>query len=145
MRYIYPVNLEQDEDSLYVASARDIPEALTEGSSKEEALGEMSEALGAALAGYAVAGRSLPTPSPTQAGEFAVPVAPLAAAKLALRTAMQEQHISNVALAARLGVSEGAVRRLVNPDHDSRLDGIVSALAALGHGLIIEDYPQALA
>ena len=28
---------------------------------------------------------------------------------------------------------------LVDPDHASRLDGIVAALVAIGHGLIIED------
>ena len=68
-----------------------------------------------------------------------VAVAPLVAAKLALRSAMQEQLLSNVALAQRLGVSEGVIRRLVNPDHASRLDGVVAALAAIGRGLIIED------
>jgi antitoxin HicB len=46
---------------------------------------------------------------------------------------------SLVALARRLDVSEAAVRRLVDPDHASRLDGIVTALSALGHHLIIED------
>ena len=74
-----------------------------------------------------------------------VPVEPLVAAKLALRSAMQEQLVSNVALAQRLGVSEGVIRRLVNPDHASRLDGVVVALAAIGHGLIIEDQPKPVA
>ena len=142
MRYVYPVKVVRDEGRAYVASCRDIPEALTEGNSIPEALGNMSDALGAALAGYALVGRSLPSPSHIRADEYAVPVAPLVAAKLALRGAMTEQGISNMALARRLGLSEGAVRRLVNPDHDSRLDGIVAALAVLGHGLVVEDMKQ---
>lgn len=139
MRYVYPVALEEDEDSIYVATVRDIPEAVTDGASIEEALAQMSEALGAALAGYVADGRALPLPSTRIPGEWPVPVAPLVAAKLALRVAMQEQGLSNVALAERLEVSEGVVRRLVNPDHASRLDRVVAALAAIGHSLIIED------
>jgi len=139
MRYVYPAKLEQDENGLYVASARDVPEALAEGETMAEALLEMGEALGAALAGYSKAGRELPRPSVARRREFLVPVAPLVAAKLALRCAMQERAVTNVALSQLLEVSEGAVRRLVDPDHASRLDGIVAALVAIGHGLIIED------
>lgn len=139
MRYVYPVALAEDEDGIYVATARDIPEAITDGVSVDKALAQMSEALGAALAGYVADGRALPLPSECVPGEWLVPVAPLVAAKLALRAAMQEQGLSNVALAERLDISEGAVRRLVNPDHASRLDRVVAALAAIGHSLIIED------
>lgn len=145
MRYVYPVALEQDEDGQYVASARDVPEALTEGDSEAQAVEEMGAALAAALAGYSLEGRPLPLPSAAKPGEHTVPVEPLVAAKLALRSAMQEQLVSNVALAQRLGVSEGVIRRLVNPDHASRLDGVVVALAAIGHSLIIEDQPKPVA
>lgn len=51
---------------------------------------------------------------------------------------MQAQALTNVALAERLGVSEGAVRRLVNPDHVSQLEGVAAALAVLGRALVIE-------
>lgn len=139
MRYVYPVRLEQDENDLYVASVRDVPEALVDGETAEAVLFEMSEALGAALAGYSKEGRDLPRPSAAKRHEFLVPVAPLVAAKLVLRAAMREQGVSNVALAQLLDVSEGAVRRLVDPDHASRLDGVVAALFEIGHGLIIED------
>lgn len=143
MRYIYPVTVERDEDGRYVACALDVPEAITDGATREEALREMSEALGAALAGYVSEGRVVPAPSETAIGLCLVPVAPLVAAKLALRAAMREEGVSNVGLAQRLGLSEGAVRRLVDPDHASRLDGVVTALSALGHSLIIEDQSNA--
>lgn len=143
MRYVYPVTIERDEDGRHVARALDVPEAITDGATREEALREMSEALGAALAGYAAEGRAAPKPSETASGLCLVPVAPLVAAKLALRAAMREEGVSNVGLAQRLGISEGAVRRLVDPDHASRLDGVVAALAALGHSLIIEDQSNA--
>ncbi|MEX2130600.1 MAG: type II toxin-antitoxin system HicB family antitoxin [Pseudohongiellaceae bacterium] len=139
MRYIYPVNLTRDGDRRFVATCRDVPEALTDGKSEQSALRHMSDALGAALAGYSLACRALPVPSKPRTGEILVPVNALVAAKLALRSAMQSQGVSNVRLAEKLGVSESAVRRLVNPDHLSRLDGVVSALQVLGRRLVIED------
>jgi len=142
VRYVYPVAMKRDEDGEYVVTARDVPEAITSGKSQREALQEMSEALGAALAGYAQEGREVPLPSDACPGEHLVPVAPLVAAKLALLAAMHSENVTNVELARRLGVSEGAVRRLMNPDHASRLDGVVAALAALGRGIIIEDQKQ---
>ena len=54
-------------------------------------------------------------PSPATAGQELVAVPPIVAAKLALYTAMRAQGITKVALAARLGLSESAVRKLVNP------------------------------
>lgn len=139
MRYVYPVVIEMDEDGRCVATAPDLPEAVTDGATLREALHEMSEALGAALAGYVLDGRDPPRPSKAARGQYSVPVAPLVAAKLALRAAMREQGVSNTALARRLDVSEAVVRRLVDPDHASRLDGIVAALSVVGHHLVIED------
>ncbi|MCA1778203.1 MAG: type II toxin-antitoxin system HicB family antitoxin [Xanthomonadaceae bacterium] len=142
---MYPVTLVQDEQGQYVVTSPDVPEAITDGASQQQALREMGEALGAALAGYAIEGRDIPTPSEPEPGQRLVPVAPLVAAKLALRTALREEGMTNVALADRLGVTEGAVRRLVDPDHASRLDRVVIALAAIGRGLVVEDLKQVAA
>ncbi len=139
MRYIYPVELIQDAEGRYVATSRDIPEAITDGESAQAALHDMVDALGAALAGYSLDYRALPAPSKSNAGEYLVPVSPLVAAKLALRSAMHVQGVSNVRLAEQLGVTESAVRRLVNPDHLSRLDRVVAALTVLGRRIVIED------
>lgn len=142
MRYVFPVHLVRDEDGNWLATSKDVPEALADGATSGEALHAMSDALGAALAGYVLEGREIPAPVPASADERLVPVAPLVAAKLALRAAMRDHELNNVALAERLGITEGAVRRLVDPDHASRLDRVVSALAALGRGLAIEDLDQ---
>ena len=145
MRYLYPVTVERDEDGRYLVRAPDVPEAVADGDTLEAALREMSDALGAALAGYAKAGRDIPSPSKPAPGACLVPVPALVAAKLVLRSAMKEEGVSNVALASRLGLSEGAVRRLVDPDHASRLEGVVAALRALGRDLVIEDHKPAAA
>jgi len=139
MRYAYPAKTERDEAGRFLVTSRDVPEAVTDGGSLDEALDEMGEALGAALAGYAKAGRGLPAPSPVRPGEHLVPVPALVAAKLALMTAMQRQGVSNSELARRLGVGETQVRRLVDPDHGSRIDAVLEALAALGGRVMLED------
>ena len=63
----------------------------------------------------------------------------IVAAKLTLYTAMRRQGITNVALAARLGVQENAVRRLVNPNHRSHISQVEKALRAVGRSLVVED------
>lgn len=138
MRYVYPVTLEIADGEI-LATSRDIPEAITSGATEKEALQAMSDALGAALAGYVLDDRELPSPSLPKPGEYLVPVAALAAAKLALRSAMRDEGVNNVELARRMNVSEGTIRRLVNMDHASRVDGVLVALAVLGTGIIIED------
>ncbi|MGE0047699.1 MAG: type II toxin-antitoxin system HicB family antitoxin [Acidithiobacillus sp.] len=139
MRYVYPVALVKDENGEFIATSRDVPEAITSGTTESGALLAMSDALGAALAGYVLDRQGIPAPSDPSQGEYLVPVAALVAAKLALRSAMRAEGISNTELGRRLGVSEGAVRRLMDVDHASRMDGVIAALAALGSGIIIED------
>ena len=52
---------------------------------------------------------------------------------------MREQGVTNVALAGRLGLSESAIRKLLNPDHRSHISGVTKALRAVGRNLVIED------
>ena len=57
---------------------------------------------------------------PGEAGEQEMVAVPLVvAAKLALYTAMREQGLTKVGLARRPGLSEGAVRKRLNPNHGS--------------------------
>ena len=63
---------------------------------------------------------------------------PLIAAKLALYQAMREAGLTRVALAERLGLSEGAVRRLLDLDHRSHIGQVDAALAVLGKRLVVE-------
>ena len=139
MRYAYPCTLTADEDGGFVAAFRDVPEALTGAATEEDALDLAADALAVALAGYVQDRRALPAPSPARRGERAVAVPPVVAAKLALYAAMRAQGITKVALATRLGVSEGAVRKLLDPDHRSHIGQAEAALKALGRTLVVED------
>ena len=94
------------------------------------------DCLVAALGGY-VKGR-LPIPRPSPAHGLAVIALPaLAAAKIALYVKMCADGVSNATLAMRLGLSEGAVRRLIDLDHRSHIGQIETALYALGQRLMV--------
>lgn len=139
VKYVYPVRFTRDESGRLVAESRDVPEAITDAEDLVTAFSDMGSALGAALAGYVQAGRLLPAPTRARAGEVMVPVEPLVAAKIALRNTMRRCQVNNSELARRLGATEAVVRRLVDPDHTSRLDRIVCALQTLGVSLAVED------
>ncbi len=59
---------------------------------------------------------------------------------LALYTAMRKQDITTTALARTLGLSAGAVRKLLDPDHRSEIGQIENALKALDRNLMIVDW-----
>lgn len=138
MRYVYPVNLEPEEGGGFVVSFPDVPEALTEGDTREKALAEAADALAVAMGGYVEDRRPIPEPSAAGIGQDMVALPMLTAAKLALYSAMRDQGVTNVALAERLGVSETIIRRLIHPDHHSKIERVEQALAALGKHLVVE-------
>ena len=139
MQYSYPCILHPEEGGGFCVSFPDVPGALTGGKDRAEALEMGKDALGVALAGYIHERWDIPVPSPVAKGQVLVAVPPIVAAKLALYTAMREQGITKVALAARLGLSESVVRRLLDPDHRSHIGQVEKALSAVGRTLVIGD------
>ena len=139
MRYAYPCILTPDEEGWLTVSFPDVPEALTCGKTRAEALELAEDALAVALAGYVHLGRDIPAPSTPERDQDLVPLPPVVAAKLALYTAMCAQGITKLTLAARLGISESAVCKLANPDHRSHISQVENALKHLGRKLLVED------
>ena len=138
MIYAYPCQLTLDEDGGLVATFPDVPEAITGGRNRGEAMAMAEDALATALAGYVHEKWDIPAPSEAADDQVSVPVPTVVAAKLALYTAMRAQRITKVELAERLGVSESAVRKLVNPDHRSHMSQVQKALRAVGRSLKVE-------
>ena len=138
MIYAYPCRLTADEDAGLVAAFPDVPEAITGGRDRAEALAMAEDALATALAGYVHENWTIPAPGELRDGEELVAVPTVVAAKLALYSAMREQRITKVELAGRLGISESAVRKLANPDHRSHISQVTKALRAVGQTLVAE-------
>ena len=105
-RLAYPVSLDRQDDGPVLASFPDIPEALTEGATEEEALAEAEDCLIAALGGYIRERRKIPRPSPAR-GRPLVALPALVAAKTALYSEMRVQGIGNTELAKQLGIQRG--------------------------------------
>lgn len=141
MQYVYPCHLTPDleEGEGYVVTFPDVPEAITGAQTREESLVLAEDALAVALGAYVENREDIPVPSAVVEGQELIAVPPIVAAKLALYTAMRRQGMTNGALAARLGLSEGAVRKLVDPGYRSHISSVVAALRAVGRGLVVGD------
>ncbi len=137
-QFVYPVSLIPDaKEGGFVVTFVDLPEAITQGETVDEALREAADCLEEAIANRIVMGVSIPPPSRLKRGQHAVPVAAQTAAKAALYIALQEAQITKAELAKRLQCDEKEVRRLLDPRHPSKLPRIEAALAAVGHRLIV--------
>ena len=138
MIYAYPCVITPVDDGSLVATFPDVPEAITGGASRSEALALAEDALATALAGYVHEKWDIPSPSEAVTGHELVAVPAVIAAKLALYSAMRAQRITKVELASRLGISESAVRKLANPDHRSHVGQVQKALRAVGRTIKVE-------
>ena len=142
MIYAYPCVITPVDDGSLVATFPDVPEAITGGASRSEALAQAEDALATALAGYVHEKWDIPSPSEAVAGHELVAVPAVIAAKLALYSAMRAQRITKVELASRLDISESAVRKLANPDHRSHVGQVQKALRAVGRTIKVEPPPE---
>jgi antitoxin HicB len=132
----YPVTLtRQRREGGYVVTFADIPEAITQGDDRRDALLQAADALEEAIAGRIRRGEDVPVPSRPKRGQALVAIPAPMAAKAALYLALGEARLSNLSFAARLGCDEKEVRRLLDPHHPSKLPRIAAALAALGKRL----------
>lgn len=134
----YPVTLTPDKkDGGYVVTFRDIPEAITQGETVEEALAMAAEALESAMDFYFEGRRTVPMPSPAKRRQHLVELPASLTAKVLLLNEMILQGVRPAELARRLGTTPQAVNRLTNLRHASKIDGIAVAMKALGKTLEI--------
>jgi antitoxin HicB len=138
MIYAYPARLEADEEGRLVVHFPDLPEALTDGADRAEALAEAADCLSEALAGRIHRGEEIPLPSPLQHGLYAIAPEPTIVLKAALYEALKNRGISIPELARRLGLDEREAARLLDPRARTRLTSLEAALAALGYEIGIE-------
>ncbi|MDR2075547.1 MAG: type II toxin-antitoxin system HicB family antitoxin [Desulfovibrio sp.] len=132
----FPVTLTPDEGG-YVVTFPDIPEAVTQGETEEEALRMAREALETALEFYFDDKRAVPTPSAPEHGQRVVELPPSLSAKILLLNEMALQDVRPAELARLMKTSPQEVNRLTNLRHTTRIDGIDAALRALGRRMEI--------
>ena len=135
--FVYRACFEPGEKrGVVVVSFPDVPEAITEGVGKADAMTQARDALGLALLTYPA---RLSLPKAKAKGADLVPIAVEAdiAAKLALLDAFREAGISKSEFGRRIGKDEKEVRRLLDPRHPTKLSSLTDALQELGQRLII--------
>lgn len=134
----YPARLKPQAEGGYVVTFPDIPEAITQGEDVEDALKHAADALESALDFYFEDRRPIPAPSKLKRGLRMVELPVSVAAKVLLLNEMLRQKVRPAELARRLGTTPQEVNRLTNIRHASRIDGVDSALRALGKRLEVK-------
>lgn len=134
----YPATLTPAEEGGFVATFRDIPEAITQGDTEAEALDMAADALLSAMDFYFEDKRPVPAPSKAKKGEHLVSLPPSVAAKVLLLNELLSQQVRPTDLAARLGTTKQEVNRLLDLQHTTKIDRIAEALAALGRRLDVQ-------
>lgn len=130
----YPARVRRDGNRFLVLFP-DIPEALTDGATRDEALANAADALATAMEFYFEDSRSVPLASPLKRGQVAVALPASLSAKVLLLNAMIEDGVSASELARRLSTTKQEANRIVDLGHTTKIDTIAQALLALGRRL----------
>ena len=135
--FSYPATFRPDKAGRPVVRFPDFREAHTDGKDMREAVEEAMDCLGSVIAFRIAEKKEIPAPSPLKRGQRLVPVPLWIAGTLALYLAMREQGVNNSELARRLGVRETVVRRMLDPEHETRSEKLQAALEALGKRILV--------
>ncbi|KRV74507.1 type II toxin-antitoxin system HicB family antitoxin [Pseudomonas citronellolis] len=131
----YPINV-HEENGHFWSSCKDLPEAHSAGDTLEELLANAVEGIQLALSIYVDQGRAIPAASAPKDGWQHVVYQPVqVVAKAVLWNAMVEQGLRVADLARLLGVSHPTASRLVDFEHNSKIEQVEAALKALGKRL----------
>lgn len=145
MNLLYPASFEPQSEGGFTVLFRDIPEAITEGDTLDEAMLHAQEVLSLCLRGRIEDGQAIPLPTlgkekPAKAatkGTIIRLVAPDAQAQSAalLRLARAGRPLSELARA--LDTSWAAAQRLEDPHHWPSLKQLDRAAKVLGRRLVL--------
>lgn len=127
----YAARIEEPEPGEFLVTFEDVPEAITGGSSYDEALELAPDCLATAIEGYLKDRLPLPHARPAGEGEVDVPVPPTLAARAILLAAMEEQGLSGRALGQRMDRDEKTVRRILT-GRNASFELTLQALQAVG-------------
>lgn len=132
----YPAKLTKDEDG-FVITFRDIPEAITQGDTHNEAMEMAEDALLTAMDFYFEDNRQVPLPSKPKKDEVLINLPISAATKVMLLNTLLEKGVTQAELAKLMGIRPQQVTRIVNLEHTTKIDTVEKAFRALGRELDI--------
>lgn len=131
----YPVKITPDDNGTFMVTFPDVPEAITYGDTRAEAIANAQDALLTIFDAFVKDRRDIPAPSRVTGPSVTVPA--LDAAKLLLYQAMRVAKVNKTELASRLKWHGPQVDRILKMRHGSQLEHVESALAAVNKRLVI--------
>ena len=136
MNLLYPAAFEPQDDGGFTVTFPDLPEAITEGDTEDEAMLHAQEVLSLSLRGRLEDGLEIPVPSTTKDASIRW-IAPdtLAQSAVLLRLARGERPLSELARA--METSWSAAQRLEDPHHWPTLKQLDRAARILGKRLVL--------
>jgi antitoxin HicB len=129
----YVVSLTTDDNGTVLVTVPDLPDAVTFGEDRDDALARAVDAIESALMGRMAAREQIP--SPKTAGPDLVTLPALTSAKVEIYRLMRKSGVGKAELARRLGVALPHIDRILDLRHQSRLDSLERAFRALGYSL----------
>jgi antitoxin HicB len=130
----YPARFQKERDG-YVVTFRDIPEALTSGATKKEAMEMAADALATSMEFYFEDRRQVPMPTKARKGEEVVELPASVAVKVLLLNEMLKENMTPSKLAKKLDTSPQTITRIVDLHHATKIDTLADAFKAMGKTL----------
>jgi antitoxin HicB len=130
----YPIVLTPDDNATIFVTCPDLPEVVTFGEDREEAVQRGTDAIEEALAARISRREVIPAPSAAQ-GRPCVVLPLLTVAKVELYQTARAQGVSKAALGRRLDLHGPQVDRLFDVRHSSKIEQIDRALRVMGKRL----------
>lgn len=133
MKVFFNAVLEPQKEGGFTVCFPDLPEAITEGKTEEEALDNASKVLTLTLDGRMDDGEIIPEPM-HQGGVMVYP-SPLCQSAILMRKSRMNRPLSDIA--KTLQTSWTAAKRLENPHHATNIKQIDKAAAIFGKRLVL--------
>jgi antitoxin HicB len=131
-RFCYAVQFVASPDGGFVVTCRDLPEVVTQGETRANALAEAEGALQAAIEMRIQDALPIPPASSLEAGEDWVAVPIVTSMNTALHLTMRDQGLSKTGLLGRLGTDVQEARRILNAADQGQIPALEAALHSLG-------------
>lgn len=129
----YPAKIERGEDGRHLVTFPDFGWGVTDGATREEALTEARDMLRELITATMRDGKDLLAPFHMgwRNGPLVLPPIQIVL-KAALYESFRESGLSQRQFARQLNIAETEVRRMLNPDHATKVAAIERALVHLG-------------
>ncbi len=137
MDFAYPAQLNNETDGRYTVTFPDLPDAITQGEDRADALEMAADCLAETIGARIAERADIPTPSPLRRGQVRVAVPVYVAVKAALYVAMKQEGVSMSDLARALEGQHVQVRRLLDPGQTSSMKRIDQAFCAIGRHVCV--------